>query len=97
MSEADETSDVVNDPSQHRYQLTVDGHTAAAHYETAGGVITFVHTEVPPELGSRGIGSKLIQGALDQVRAAGLKVVAQCPFVKAWIDKHPDYADLLKA
>jgi hypothetical protein len=47
MSEADETSDVVNDPSQHRYQLTVDGHTAAAHYETAGGVITFVHTEVP--------------------------------------------------
>jgi uncharacterized protein len=95
MSEADETSDVVNDPSQHRYQLTVDGHTAAAHYETAGGVITFVHTEVPPELGGQGIGSKLIAGALDQVRADGLKVITQCPFVKAFIAKNAAYQDLL--
>ena len=51
----------------------------------------------PPELGGKGIGSKLIQGALDQVRADGLKVIAQCPFVKGWIGKHPDYADLLQA
>jgi predicted GNAT family acetyltransferase len=42
------------------------------------------------------IGSKLIKGALDQVRADGLKVIAQCPFVKAYIEKHPEYADLLK-
>ncbi len=67
-----------------------------AHYELDGGVITFVHTEVPVELGGKGIGSKLIQGALDQVRADGLTVVAQCPFVKGWIGKHPDYADLLQ-
>ena len=59
-------------------------------------MITFVHTEVPPELGGKGIGSQLIRGALDQVRAEGLKVIAQCPFVKAYIDKHQDYADLLK-
>jgi predicted GNAT family acetyltransferase len=54
------------------------------------------HTEVPPELGGKGIASKLIRGALDQVRAEGLKVIAQCPFVKAFIDKHADYQDLLK-
>ncbi len=48
-------------------------------------------------LGGKGVGSKLVQGALDQVRAAGLKLIPQCPFVKAWIDKHPDYADLVKA
>jgi predicted GNAT family acetyltransferase len=51
---------------------------------------------VPPELGGKGIGSKRIKGALDQVRADGLKVIAQCPFVRACIEKHPDYADPLK-
>ena len=87
---------VSNNPAQQRYELAVDGHVAASYYEIADGVITFVHTEVPPELGGKGIGSKLIKGALDQVRAGGLKVIAQCPFVKAYIEKHPEYADLLK-
>jgi predicted GNAT family acetyltransferase len=95
MSEANKTSDVVNNPSQHRYQLTVDGHTAATYYKIADGVITFVHTEVPPELGGKGIGSKLIKGALDQVRADGLKVVAECEFVKGFIAKNAAYQDLL--
>jgi uncharacterized protein len=54
------------------------------------------HTEVPPALGGKGIGSKLIKGALDQVRADGLKVIAQCPFVKAFIEKNSGYQDLLK-
>ena len=89
-------TDVVNNRTHHRYELVVDGHLAAAYYGIAGGVITFIHTEVPPELGGKGIGSKLIKGALDQVRADGLKVIAQCPFVKAYIEKHPEYADLLK-
>ena len=90
-------SDIVNNKAQHRYELTVEGHLAATYYEIADGVITFVHTEVPPELGGKGIGSKLIKGALDQVRAEGLKVIAQCPFVKAFIGKNPAYQDLLKA
>ena len=89
-------SDIVNDIAKHRYELAVDGHIAATYYEIAGPVITFVHTEVPPELGGKGVGSRLIKGALDQVRSEGLKVIAQCPFVKAYIDKHPEYVDLLK-
>jgi uncharacterized protein len=89
-------TDVVNNPAEQRYELTVNGHLAATYYKISDGVITFIHTEVPPELGGRGIGSQLIKGALDQVRAEGLKVIAQCPFVKAYIEKHPDYADLLK-
>ena len=90
-------NNTVSDNSAHqRYELALDGHLAATSYKIADGVITFIHTEVPPELGGKGIGSKLIKGALDQVRAKGLKVVAQCPFVKAYVDKHPDYADLLK-
>jgi uncharacterized protein len=90
-------NDVVsNNPAHHRYELKVDGHIAATYYEIADGVITFIHTEVPPELGGKGIGSKLIKGALNQVRADGLKVIAQCPFVRAYIEKHAEYADLLQ-
>jgi hypothetical protein len=97
MNGSDDMNDTVsNNPAKHRYELEVDGHVAATYYKIADGVITFIHTEVPPELGGKGIGSKLIKGALDQVRTAGLKVIAQCPFVKAYIDKHADYADLLK-
>ena len=90
-------SEVVNNKPHHRYELAVDGHVAASYYKLADGIITFIHTEVPPELGGKGVGSKLIRGALDQVRTDGLKVIAQCPFVKAFIEKHADYADLLKA
>jgi hypothetical protein len=87
-------TDIINNKTQHRFELAVDGHVAMSYYEIADGVITFIHTEVPPELGGKGIGSKLIKGALDQVRADGLKVIAMCPFVKAYLEKHSDYADL---
>lgn len=90
-------ADTVRDnPPEHRYELSVGGHLAATYYTLESGVITFVHTEVPDALAGRGVGSKLVKGALDQVRGRGLKVVAQCPFVKAYIEKHPDYTDLLK-
>lgn len=90
-------SDVIDNKSEQRFELSVEGHLAAAYYQRRGTVITFEHTEVPPELGGKGVGSRLVKGALDLVRAEGLKVVAECPFVKGWIDKHSDYADLLKA
>lgn len=86
---------ISDNTAQSRFELEVEGHLAAAHYERNGNVITFTHTEVPPELGGKGVGSALVKGALDQARAQGLKVVAECPFVKAWIGKHAAYADLL--
>jgi predicted GNAT family acetyltransferase len=78
-----------------RFELDVEGHTAVAYYRLAPGVITFTHTEVPPELGGRGIGSQLARGALDAVRAEGLKVIPECPFIRGYIGKHAEYADLL--
>jgi uncharacterized protein len=89
-------NDIVNNKAQHRFELVVDGHLAAAYYKMAGDLITFIHTEVPPELGGRGIGSILVQGTLNQVRAEGCKVIAECPFVKGWIGKHTEYKDLLR-
>ena len=88
---------VNNNTAESRFELVIEGHLAAAYYKRSGTVVTFEHTEVPAELGGKGVGSRLVQGALDQVRAAGLKVVAECPFVKAWIGKHSEYKDLLKA
>ncbi len=88
------TAEVLNNASGHRFELAVDGSVAAAHYELAPGVITFTHTEVPKDLGGRGIGTRLVKGALAQVRRDGLKVVPRCPFVKAYLDKHPGEADL---
>lgn len=90
------TEVVQNNPAKHRYELEVEGHIAASYYQLSGDIITFTHTEVPKELEGKGIGSRLVKGALDQVRASGLKVVPQCPFVKGYIGKHPEYADLLK-
>jgi predicted GNAT family acetyltransferase len=94
---ADRMSEITDNKAHHRFELEVDGRIAASYYRIADGVITFVHTEVPPELGGMGVASRLIRGALDQVRTNGLKVIAQCPFVKGFIDKNPDYADLLKS
>lgn len=87
---------VQNNHAEGRYELTVDGHLAVACYNLSDGAITFTHTEVPKELGGRGIGSQLVKGALDDVRARHLRIVAQRPFVTSYIGKHPDYSDLLK-
>jgi predicted GNAT family acetyltransferase len=90
------TGEVRNNASLGRYELDVEGHTAVAYYQRSADVVTFTHTEVPQELSGRGIGSRLARGALDAVRAEGLKVVAKCPFMAAYIAKHPEYADLVR-
>jgi predicted GNAT family acetyltransferase len=75
--------------------MVVAAGTALAVYRLADGVITFTHTEVPAALRGRGIGSQMMHGVLQSVRAQGLKVVPRCPFVGHFIDRHPQYADLL--
>lgn len=88
-------SDVRNNTAQGRFELDAEGHTALAYYKRDGNVITFTHTEVPPELGGRGVGSRLAKGALEWVRAQNLKVVAKCPFIAAYLGKHPEFSDLI--
>jgi uncharacterized protein len=88
-------TDVRNNRALGRYELDVEGHMAVAYYKRADGVITFTHTEVPNELAGRGIGSRLAQGALELVRAEGMKVIAKCPFIGGYIAKHQEFADLL--
>ncbi|BDO42035.1 GNAT family N-acetyltransferase [Cellulomonas sp. NTE-D12] len=65
-------------------------------YERDGDVITFTHTEVEPRAEGTGVGSTLARRALDDARASGRRVVPACPFVKAWIDRHREYVDLVQ-
>jgi len=89
---ADEIRD---NKAESRFEMDADGELAVAYYRREPGVITFTHTEVPAELNGKGIGSRLVKGALDAARAQGLKVIPKCPFVRAYIEKHAEYADLL--
>ena len=66
-----------------------------AAYQLRGDVIRFTHTEVNPDVGEKGLGGTLVRAALDEVRSRGLHVVPLCPFVRGWIERHPDYADLV--
>ena len=86
---------VRDNPDMHRFELEVDGVVAFSVYRRKPGVVTFVHTEVPAALEGRGVGSKLAQGALEMVRARGEKVIADCPFIAAYIKRHPEFQDLL--
>jgi predicted GNAT family acetyltransferase len=88
--------EVRNNETESRFELDAGGHLAVACYRLSPGIITFTHTEVLPALSGQGIGSKLARGALEQTRAMGLKVVAQCPFIAAYIGKHAEFGDLLK-
>jgi hypothetical protein len=87
--------EVRNSEDAHQYELEVEGRVALAAYRLRDGRITFTHTEVPDALEGRGIGSRLIEAALDDARAKGLKVIPACRFVKHYMDKHPETQDLL--
>jgi hypothetical protein len=88
------TNDIRDNAQRHRFKLDAGGHVAFSEYQRAGNVLTIMHTEVPTEFNGRGIGSALVRGILDLARAQGLKVVPRCPFVAAFMDRHPEYADL---
>jgi len=87
---------VADNPEQNQFEGRLDGRVVAhSEYELAPGVITFLHTEVDPAFEGRGIGGALASDALDDVRARGLRVVARCPFIAAYIRRHREYRDLL--
>lgn len=64
-------------------------------YKLSGGTIVFMHTEVPESLEGQGVGSALVRGALEHAREQGYGVAPLCPFVAAYIRRHPEYQDLV--
>ncbi|HRW00447.1 MAG TPA: GNAT family N-acetyltransferase [Tetrasphaera sp.] len=91
-------SDVVvtNNPAQDRYEAHLDGELAGfAEYILSDDLIVFTHTEVDDKFEGQGVGSALARFALDEVREGTRRVKPQCEFIKSWIQRHPDYADLV--
>lgn len=77
-----------------RFEVQVGEHIAFLEYMPAGKNIIYPHTEVPSELEGHGIGNKLAHHAMEYAKANGLKVQALCPFVAAYVRKHPEYQDI---
>lgn len=90
-------TEVINDAPKRRYELLVDGvQVGYTDYVIKGDTIVFVHTEIDPSRQESGLGTELVRGALNLVRAeTDHRVVAQCTFTAAFIEEHPEYQELL--
>ncbi|MBL8674605.1 MAG: N-acetyltransferase [Rhodospirillales bacterium] len=88
------TEQVRDNAERGRYELPAGNATAFAEYIPAGDVRIVTHTEVPHALSGRGIGSTLVRGMLEDMRARGLRIAPRCSFVVDFIRRHPEYADL---
>ncbi len=87
---------VDHDDAERAYTISIgDQVVGRLDYRRAGQVLTLIHTEVDPDRQGQGVASVLVRQALVDVRARGLRVVPTCPYVATWLDRHPDFADLV--
>ncbi|MBQ1073827.1 N-acetyltransferase [Micromonospora sp. C31] len=87
---------VEDNPAKHRFEILVDDALAGfTAYLPRGEVLVFTHTEIDPRFQNMGVGAALVGGTLDELRERGTAVVPRCPFMAAFIDRHPEYADLV--
>ena len=95
---ADTEVTVRDDAQRHRFEVLVDGAVAGfAAYRRENGAVAFTHTEIDDSHEGDGLGSQLVRGALEQVRASGASVLPYCPFVASYLRKHPELQDLVPA
>ncbi|CAN5221082.1 GNAT family N-acetyltransferase [soil metagenome] len=87
----------VNNAATHRFEAVVGGETAFAEYKLRDGQIILTHTVVPDALEGHGVGSALAKTALAYAREQGLQVVPLCSFMAGYIERHPEYQDLVAA
>ena len=87
---------VQDNPVELQYELLDGGEVVGLiRYRREPGAIALVHTDVDPDLEGTGAAGELVEGALDDLRSRGLRVIPICPYVRSWIDRHPAYADLV--
>ena len=85
---------IAHKPETCRFEAVIDGHIAYAAYALDADIFAFAHTVVPRALGGRGVGAALVKHVLDYAAEQGYRVDPQCSFVRAYIDRHPDYQPL---
>jgi predicted GNAT family acetyltransferase len=91
-----ENVEVTHNPEERRFELTVDGHLAVLEYIMMDDIIIFTHTGVPPEIEGSKTGVKLVETGLAYARENGLGVRSKCWFVSKYLQRHPEYQDLVK-
>jgi len=84
---------VQNDEARHKFYAVVDGHEAHIQYDHSGDVYNLKHTFVPEELRGHGVAEELVRTSLDQIKAQGAKFLPTCPFVQAFLKRHPEYRE----
>lgn len=90
--------DVRDNPAQSRYEVHVGGELAGfVSYRLRGEQIDLLHTEVDPRFQGAGLAGRLAKASLDDARSRNLSVLPTCPYIRSWIGRHPDYADLVPA
>lgn len=86
---------IQHDRVAHRFETRVEDMPCLLDYTLASGVMTITRTEVPAAVGGRGIAAALVQQAMVTARAEGWRVVPACSYAGAWLQRHPEYHDLL--
>jgi predicted GNAT family acetyltransferase len=89
------TDQVLDNTAASRYEMTVTGGIAFIDYTANGNVRTLTHAEVPEALRGGGVAARLTGGALELARSQGVKVIPRCPYVVTYMERHPEYQDLL--
>ncbi len=89
-----ENLQVVHNAAVHRFEMDIEGKKALVNYRpNEDGTFTLYHAEVPPEFEGRGFGAQLVKGTLEQLKTDGIKFIATCPFIVAYLRRHPEYQE----
>jgi predicted GNAT family acetyltransferase len=91
-----ETIPVVNNEAARRFEARLGDEVAFAEYRLRDGVIILPHTVVPDAFAGKGVGGALARAALGYAREQGLEVVPTCPFIAAYVTKHPEWHDIVQ-
>ena len=87
---------IEHDEAGHRFVIRLpDGIGQLVYRVPREGVIDLHHTEVDAALQGQGVAAALAQAAFDHVRARGMKAVVTCPYVRAWLKRHPEQRELV--
>ena len=90
--------EVADNPDKARFEILADGELAGfVQYHLRGNEIAFTHTETDDRFRGHGLASQLARAALDAARARHLAVLPYCPFLRGWMEGHPEYSDLVPA
>ena len=89
------TDQILDNAADSRYEMKLEGGTAFIDYKASGNVRTLTHAEVPVALRGGGVAARLTGGALQLVRSQGIKVIPRCPYIVTFMQRHPEFNDLL--